>query len=106
MKEITVRELHQMLKNDEPIQLIDVREEYEYEICHLKNTTLIPVAEIPDNIDKIQKDKTVVIYCHHGVRSANVINYLKKTHQFTNLYNLAGGIHAWAVHIDITMKTY
>ncbi len=106
MREITVRELHQMIKNKEAIQLIDVREKYEYEICYLDNCELIPVADIPNHIEKIQKDKTVVIYCHHGVRSANVINYLKKNHQLNNLYNLVGGIHAWALHIDTNMPTY
>ncbi|TAE72170.1 MAG: thiamine biosynthesis protein ThiF [Bacteroidetes bacterium] len=106
MKEMTVKELYQMLKNNEAIQLIDVREIHEFEICHLKNSELIPVANIPENIDKIQKDKMVVVYCHHGVRSANVINYLKKNHQLNNLYNLVGGIHAWALHIDTDMQTY
>jgi adenylyltransferase/sulfurtransferase len=106
MKEIHVRELNQMLKNNEAVQLIDVREESEYEICHLEGAILIPVSQVPNQIEKISKDKPVIVYCHHGVRSANVINYLKKQHQYTNLYNLMGGIHAWALHIDRNMPTY
>jgi sulfur-carrier protein adenylyltransferase/sulfurtransferase len=48
----------------------------------------------------------VVVYCHHGIRSANVIRYLTEKYQYTNLINLVGGIHAWALHVDEQMETY
>lgn len=105
MKEKTVQELKQMLDNKEDFQLIDVREEHEFEICNL-NGQLIPMGEIPDNVEKISKDKPVVIHCRSGARSGNVVQYLESNLGFTNLYNLKGGILAWADQIDSSMPKY
>ncbi|MBP6732250.1 MAG: rhodanese-like domain-containing protein [Chitinophagales bacterium] len=101
----TVTELKAMLDNKEDFQLIDVREEHEFEICNL-NGQLIPMNTIPDNVDKIAKDKPVVIHCRSGARSGNVVNYLQSNFGFTNLYNLEGGILAWADQIDDSMPKY
>jgi len=105
MKEKTVQELKQMLDSKEDFQLIDVREEHEFEICNL-NGQLIPMGEIPDNVEKISKDKPVVIHCRSGARSGNVVQYLESNLGFTNLYNLKGGILAWADQIDSSMPKY
>ena len=105
MKEKTVQELKQMLDNKEDFQLIDVREEHEFEICNLKGE-LIPMGEIPDNVQKISKDKPVIIHCRSGARSGNVIQYLESNFGYTNLYNLQGGILAWADEIDNSMPKY
>jgi adenylyltransferase/sulfurtransferase len=105
MKEKTVQELKQMLDNKEDFQLIDVREEHEFEICNL-NGQLIPMGEIADNVEKISKDKPVIIHCRSGARSGNVCNYLEQNHGFNNLYNLKGGILAWADQIDTSMPKY
>lgn len=94
-----------MLDNKENFQLIDVREEHEFEICNL-NGQLIPMGEIPDNVEKISKDKPVVIHCRSGARSGNVVQYLESNFGFTNLYNLKGGILAWADQIDTSMPKY
>ena len=94
-----------MLDNKEDFQLIDVREEHEFEICNL-NGQLIPMNTIPDNVDKIAKDKPVVIHCRSGARSGNVVNYVQSNFGFTNLYNLEGGILAWADQIDDSMPKY
>ncbi len=105
MKEKTVQELKQMLDNKEDFQLIDVREEHEFEICNLKGE-LIPMGEVSDNVAKISKDKPVVIHCRSGARSGNVCNYLEQNFGYTNLYNLKGGILAWADQIDNSMPKY
>lgn len=105
MKEKTVAHLKAMLDANEDFQLIDVREPHEFEICNL-NGELIPMGEITESIDKISKDKPVVIHCRSGARSGNVCNYLEQNHGFTNLYNLAGGILAWADEIDNSMPKY
>lgn len=94
-----------MLDSKEDFQLIDVREEHEFEICNL-NGQLIPMGEIPDNVEKISKDKPVVIHCRSGARSGNVVQYLESNLGFTNLYNLKGGILAWADQIDSSMPKY
>lgn len=104
MKEITVQELKQKLDNSEDFQLIDVREPFEYEICNLEGE-LIPMGIILNETEKISKDKTVIIHCKSGGRSGAIVNELEKI-GFTNLYNLKGGILAYAREIDPSMTTY
>ncbi|MCA6437228.1 MAG: rhodanese-like domain-containing protein [Bacteroidetes bacterium] len=94
MKEISAEELHQLITDKANFQLIDVREDYEFEETNI-NGELIPMGEVMENIDKISKDKQVVIHCRSGKRSATVINALEAEHGFTNLYNLKGGILAY-----------
>jgi rhodanese-related sulfurtransferase len=103
MKSITVTELKEMFDNKEDFQLIDVREEAEYENANI-NGTLIPLGEIPSRYNEISKDKKVIIQCRSGVRSANALNYLEQNLGYTNLYNLEGGIIAWAREIDHSIE--
>ncbi len=105
MKEITVEELKALMDMKADFQLIDVREPHEFDTCNLGGE-LIPMAEVPFNVDKISKDKQVVVHCRSGGRSGNMILWLEKNHGFTNLYNLKGGILDWAKKIDPTMPTY
>ena len=105
IKEITVQELNQMKKTNDDFQLIDVREPYEYDIAHL-NGELIPLAEISDSTSKIHKNKKVIFHCRSGVRSAKAIEELERLFGFKNLYNLKGGILAYAKEIDSTIRTY
>ncbi|MFC0185626.1 adenylyltransferase and sulfurtransferase [Pseudarcicella hirudinis] len=106
MKTITVYELAEKLENKDDILIVDVRNHDEYETCHLEEALLIPMNTIPNNIKHIPKDKPVVVHCHHGIRSANVIQFLEQNHEYQNLYNLTGGIDAWAREIDEEMMRY
>lgn len=105
MKEVTVQELKAMKDKKEDFQLIDIREEYEFDICDLGGE-LIPMGDIVDHLDKISKTKKVVLHCRTGKRSASVLQMLEQQHGFTNLYNLKGGIMAWAEEIDPEMAKY
>lgn len=105
MKEKTVEELKQMMDNHEDFQLIDVREPHEFDIANL-NGELIPMGDIPQNIDKIAKDKPVIIHCRSGARSGKICTYLEQNFGFTNVYNLKGGILAWADRIDTSLTKY
>ncbi len=105
MKEITVQELHQLKQSQVDFQLIDVRELHEFDICNLQGE-LIPLAEIPHNVDKISKAKKVIMHCRSGGRSSQAVQWLEKNHKLENLYNLKGGILAWANEIDKSMPTY
>jgi adenylyltransferase/sulfurtransferase len=105
IKEVTVSELKALKEKGEDFQLIDVREEYERDICNIDGEH-IPLGEVAQSIDKISRDKKVVIHCRSGSRSGNAIKWLEKNHAFDNLYNLKGGILAWADEIDTSLTKY
>jgi adenylyltransferase/sulfurtransferase len=105
VKSVTVKELQQLLDNQEEVQVIDVREDYEYEIVNIA-ADLIPLGQIEQNVDKIASDKKVVVHCRSGKRSADAIEVLEQKYGFTNLYNLEGGILAWADEIDTSLPKY
>ncbi|HEY9489461.1 MAG TPA: molybdopterin-synthase adenylyltransferase MoeB [Chryseosolibacter sp.] len=105
MKEVTVQELKALMDSNADFQLIDVREPHEYDICNL-NGELIPMSDIPTNVDKISKTRQVVIHCRSGKRSGDMLLWLEKNHGFTNLYNLKGGTLAWSREIDPEFPTY
>jgi len=104
MKEISVQELKEKIDKGEDFQLIDVREEFEYEVSNLGGV-LIPLGGILIEADKISKDKPVIVQCRSGKRSAAAIMQLEAI-GYTNLYNLQGGIMAWANEIDPTISVY
>jgi len=105
MKEVTVQQLKQMQDAGENYQLVDVREEYEVEICSI-GADHIPMGEVLDRASEIKKDIPVIVHCRSGARSANVINALEMQLGFTNLHNLKGGILAWANEIDDSLEQY
>lgn len=105
MKEITVQELKAMQDSGEDFQLLDVREPHEYDIANL-NGELIPMQQVPEAGDKIAKDKKVIVHCRSGARSAQAIKFWEDKHGLDNLYNLKGGILAWAREIDPEMAQY
>ena len=104
MNEITVQELKEKIDKGEDFQLIDVREDFEYETSNLGGQ-LIPLGGILIEVEKIHKDKPVVVMCRSGKRSAAAIMQLEQR-GFTNLSNLSGGILAWAAEIDPTLTVY
>ncbi len=104
MKEVTVTELKELKDKNADFQLIDVREEHEVEICEIDGQH-IAMDQIPHNLDKISKTKKVIIHCRSGARSASICSFLENQ-GFDNVYNLKGGILAWADEIDPTLEKY
>lgn len=105
VKEITVQELKELIDTNADFQLIDVREPYEYEIANLE-AELMPLKSVSDFASRISRDKKVVVHCRSGVRSAKAIAELESNFGFNNLYNLKGGILAWAKEVDENVPTY
>jgi adenylyltransferase/sulfurtransferase len=103
MKEITVSELKEMIDSRTDLQLIDVREEHEYETANIGGE-LIPLGTILSNSDRISRDKPVIIHCRSGARSGTAVTVLEAQFGFTNLSNLKGGILAWAQEIDPSLQ--
>ncbi len=104
MKEITVQELKNKMDSNETFQLIDVREPYEVDICTIGGES-IPMGDIMANIDRVSKEIPVVVHCRSGKRSAAVISALEM-HGYDNLYNLRGGILAYAEEVDSSLEQY
>lgn len=104
MKEITVTEFKKLKDNNADFQLIDVREEHELEVCDIGGEH-IAMGEIMDNLDKISKDKQVIIHCRSGARSGAICQALESS-GFSNVYNLKGGIIAWSLEIDPSIIKY
>ena len=85
--------------------LLDVREPEEREIACIHPSLHIPLAEIPRRLAEIPRDKTVVVYCHHGSRSAMVAGFLEAM-GFSRVANLEGGIDHWSRKVDPTIPRY
>jgi len=102
--EITPEELKERLERGE-VQLIDVREPFEWEICHIEGAKLIPLSQLPSRIHELDPTKPIVLYCHSGYRSAQAVKLLRDL-GFRRSYNLAGGIDAYAERIDPSMPRY
>lgn len=100
MKEITVQELKQLKDSGADFQLIDVREEHEFDEANL-NGHLIPLGEVLDRASEIDKNKKVVVHCRSGKRSATAIQALETQLGYNNLYNLKGGILAYIEEIGL-----
>ena len=100
MKSITSIELSALLKSNADIQLVDVREEAEHTEFNIGGE-LIPLSKITQQIDHIEKNKRVVLYCKKGVRSQIAIQRLQQKMPFKNLINLTGGIDAWKKQFTI-----
>ena len=103
MKEVTVVELKAMMDNQENFQLIDVREQHEFDAANISGE-LIPMNDLLHQSEKISRDKKVIIHCRSGARSGAVINALEKQFGFENLYNLKGGILAYINEIDPSLS--
>lgn len=109
MQEITVQELKNKIDNNEEVFVLDVREPFEQYQSKLdyKNSTLIPVGDLPNRIGEIesQKEREVVCLCRSGSRSAKACELLEKE-GFENVKNLKGGINQWARDIDNSLPVY
>jgi adenylyltransferase/sulfurtransferase len=102
---ITVKQLQEALAAGRNIKLLDVREPQEWDIATLPNAQLIALGELPERVNELDTADDMVVYCHHGMRSARAIGFLQKM-GFQKLKNLAGGIDAWAAQVDQDMPRY
>ncbi len=106
MRHMRPTQLKQHLEQSEkPPLLLDVREPWEYQICHIDGAELVPMRTIPAALGRFDREQEIVVICHHGIRSRQVAAYME--HQgFSNIINLQGGIAGWAQEVDPGMPTY
>jgi rhodanese-related sulfurtransferase len=104
MHRINVAQLSAQLEHEKPM-LLDVREPWEFETCHIDGSVNIPMGLIPQQLEQLQSPNEIVVICHHGIRSQQVISFLRQQSGAT-LVNLDGGVDAWAREIDPAMPVY
>jgi adenylyltransferase/sulfurtransferase len=103
--EISPEELKARLDaSDRPV-LVDVREDWETRLCRLDHAVHIPIEELEFRTEELDPADEIVVYCHHGVRSAAVADYLRRL-GFARVRNLAGGLDAWARSVEPGMRRY
>lgn len=103
--DISAEELSRALEAGEPIQLIDVREEWEASIARIEGSSLIPLGDLAYRWGELDPDATTVVYCHAGIRSEHGRDILRSV-DFANVRSLAGGIDAWSRNIDPNIARY
>ena len=106
--EISVREVKQLLDAGKTVHLIDVREPNEFAMCKIEGAALIPMRTIPGELQEITTkadEAPVIVFCHHGMRSLNVVNWLREQ-GVENCASMAGGIDAWSAMIDPSVPRY
>jgi adenylyltransferase/sulfurtransferase len=106
LEEITATELKKLIDANPNLQIIDVREPFEFEIARIPNTKLIPLGEVTSRAHEIDASQTAIIYCKGGVRSAKAIKQLQETGYNGKLINLKGGILAWSDEVDSSVPKY
>ena len=105
IEEINAVDAAKLKEQDPEVCFLDVREDMELEICRIDGALHIPMGTIPETFEQLPRSATIVVLCHHGMRSMQVAQFLQ-AQGFTDLKNLAGGIHAWAHSVDPNMAQY
>lgn len=106
--EISAEEVKRRLETGEKLALIDVREPFEFATARIEGAELVPMNTVPEHVDDLRRKASgmpLVVLCHHGVRSLNVVAWLRH-HGIENCWSLAGGIDRWSVAIDSSVPRY
>lgn len=104
--EITVSEVKRRLDAGEVLNLIDVREPEEHQICRIGDATLIPMRQISQQLERLEEATApLIVFCHHGVRSLNVVAWLREQ-GWPDCQSMAGGIDAWSREVDPGVPRY
>jgi rhodanese-related sulfurtransferase len=106
--EINVLDVKKKLDAGEAVVLLDCREPFEHDLCRIAGAELIPMNTIPQRLSDVERlsDKGgIVVYCHHGMRSLNVANWLRQQ-GVENVRSMTGGIDAWSLQVDRMVPRY
>ena len=106
--EVTPQQVKQRLASGEKLFLIDVREPSEHQTASINDTQLIPMRTVPANLQQLEAmsdEAPVIVFCHHGVRSLQVVHWLREQ-GIENCQSMSGGIDQWSCEIDSTVPRY
>lgn len=105
IKEISPQELEIKVRSGGNFMLLDVRQPWEFNMCHLVGSINIPLGELDQTLTQVPDDKEIITICHHGLRSKQAAILLNQC-GYVKVFSLQGGIDAWAQDIDPTMERY
>lgn len=102
--QISAKDAAKILKEDKTARLLDVRDEEEYRLAHIEGALLVNQTNF-QQIMQWPKDTTILIHCHHGIRSMDAASYMIG-HGFTNVRSVSGGIESWSQDVDPSVPRY
>ncbi len=103
--DLTVQQLDERRRRGDDFVLMDVRQPEEWRIAHVEGAVLVPLATLPARAHEFDRDREIVLMCHHGGRSQQALQFLRRQ-GFTRLKNLSGGIDAWSLKVDPSVPRY
>src|SRR5271156_3657525 len=103
--EISPREVKELLARDDKVLFVDVREQWEYDTAHIEGSVLIPLGDIPANLQRLENAEQVVFFCHHGMRSLDAAAWLR-AQSVAGAQSMSGGIERWSTEIDPSVPRY
>jgi rhodanese-related sulfurtransferase len=103
--EITPREVKDLLARDPKVLFVDVREPWEYDTARIAGSVLIPLGDIPANLQRLENAEQVVFFCHHGMRSLDAAAWLR-AQGVEGAQSMSGGIERWSTEIDPSVPHY
>ena len=103
--EITPQELRQRQERNEELTLLDVREPWERQAASITPSVHIPMSDVPARVQELDPEQHIVVYCHRGVRSLSVTDWLRKQ-GYDKVQSMSGGIERWSLEIDPKVPRY
>jgi rhodanese-related sulfurtransferase len=104
--EITPQDVKRRIESGEKLRLIDVREPFEVQQASIAGAEVIPMRTIPNSLAALEdEEKPIIVFCHHGMRSLQVVGWLRE-HGVDNCLSMAGGIDRWSLEIDPKVARY
>jgi rhodanese-related sulfurtransferase len=106
--EVTVEDVKRRLDAGEKLALIDVREPFEHRVARIEGAELVPMQTVPEHLATLKekaREAPLIVFCHHGIRSLNVVNWLRRQ-GIENCWSAAGGIDLWSIMIDPAVPRY
>jgi rhodanese-related sulfurtransferase len=103
--QISVKEVNERVARGDKLFLVDVREQWEYDLCRIAGAKLIPLGTLPANLNTLLDADEVICYCHHGIRSLDAAVWLRQQ-GVESAKSMAGGIERWSVEVDPNVPRY
>lgn len=103
-REVSPADVAEQARGGDQFLLLDVRNPWEYEICHIDGSMLVPLGQLPGRVAELARGRRIIVYCHHGQRSLMAAEFLRQ--EGYDAVSMAGGIESWAQEVEPDMARY